>query len=45
MSHRDILRMLPYKYFFDCGLRSRVDFFEADIYDAEFLGRSIGTIR
>ena len=26
MLHRDILKMLPYKNFFDCGLRSRVEF-------------------
>ena len=45
MLHRDILKPMAYLYFFDCGLRTRVEFFEADIYDAEFLGRSIGTIR
>ena len=45
MLHRDILKPTANKYFFDCGLRMRVDFFEADIYDAECLGRSIGTIR
>ena len=45
MSHQDILKKLPYLYFFDCGLSPLVKVFEADICCVEFLGRSIGTIR
>ena len=45
MSHRDILKKLPYLYFFDCGVSTREKKFEADICCVEFLGRSIGTIR
>ena len=44
MIHRDILKPTANKYCFERRLRSRVDFFEADIYDAECLGRWIGTI-
>ena len=45
MSHRDILKKLPYLYFFGCGLSTREKIFEADICCVEYLGRSIGTIR
>ena len=45
MSHRDILQNVTKKGKSEGGLRLRVEFFEADIYDAEFLGASFGTIR
>ena len=45
MSHRDILKIVTIQVFLGCGLRMRVDFFEADIHDAEFLGTSFGIIR
>ena len=45
MSHRDILKIVTTLVFSERRLRSRVEFFEADIYDAEFLGASFGTIR
>ena len=31
MSHRDILKKLPYLYFFECGLSTREKIFEADM--------------
>ena len=45
MSHRDILKKMPYLYFFDYRVIIREKKFEADICCEEFLGRSIGTIR
>ena len=45
MLHRDILQNVTIFGKSEGGLRTRVDFFEADIYDAEFLGPSFGTIR
>ena len=45
MSHRDILKSVTIFGKIDCGLRRLVEFFEADIYDVEFLGATFGTIR
>ena len=45
MSHRDILKIVAICGTSEGGLRRQVAFFETDIYDAEFLGASFGTIR